>query len=263
MTAPVTIDRASYEAAVAQLRARIVAYSAAVWANATLTDEMIGRLVGVFAPAVQAAQLQVANLTSVYLASTTATTPMPVDDIVTLGRGTPNDVVYSRPVITARTLVSKGKPIDEAFDAGYRRLESLATTDLQMAKVRQADASLAHAGVTHYRRVPKGAGTCAMCIIASTKRYNVGTLAPIHPGCDCGVEAIPAGFDLDDVLDVDLLNTTHAKVEDFQGVQDRGGRAVDYRKLIITKEHGEIGPLVTWKGDHFDSPADIPVDLDA
>lgn len=263
MTAPVTIDRASYETAVAALRARIVAYAAAVWATATLTDEMVSRLVDVFAPAVMAAQLQVANLTSVYLAAATATTPLPVNDIVALGRGMPSDVVYSRPVITARTLISKGKTANEAFDAGYRRLESLATTDLQMAKVRQADASLAHAGVTHYRRVPKGAGTCAMCLIASTKRYNTGNLAPIHPGCDCGVDVIPAGLDLDDVLDVDLLNATHAKVDEFAGVADRGGRAVDYRKLIITKEHGEIGPLVTWKGDHFDSPADIsPVDLD-
>ena len=262
MTAPVTIDRSSYEAAVAALRAQIVAYASAVWATASLSDAMILRLVEFVAPAVQAAALQTANLTSVYLAAVTNTDPLPVDDIVTLGRGTPPEVVYARPVITARTAVARGKPIAEAFDAGYRRLESLATTDMQMAKVRQADASLAYAGVTHYRRVPKGAGTCAMCLIASTKRYNTGDLMEIHPGCDCGVEPIESGLDLDDVLDEGLLEATHAKVKEFTGIEDRGGRAVDYRKLIITQDHGEIGPLLAWKGDHFDGPMDI-VDLDA
>lgn len=266
MTAPVQIDRASYEAAVAQLRAQIVAYSRAVWATATLTDETVGRLVGVFAPAVRAAQLQVANLTSVYLAAVTNTEPVPVFDAVLEGRGTPPDVVYSRPVIQARTLVSKGKTVDEAFAAGGRRLESLATTDLQMAKIRQADESLKAAGVTKYRRVTKGPGSCALCIIASTQEYRTGKLAPIHPGCSCSVEPLIGGFTVEQEIEaLDLLEATHAKVEEFTGISDRGGRAVDYRKLIITREHGEIGPLLAWKGDHFTSEADLnlsPVDLD-
>lgn len=259
MTAPTAerIDRSAYERAVAQTRAQIVAYGAAFWASATLTDATVAALTGVFAPAVEAAQLQVAALTSVYLAGVTDTAPLPVDDVASLGRGVPNDVVYARPVITARALVAEGKPLMEAFSAGARRLESLATTDIQMAKVRQADRSLAHAGVTHYRRVPKGAETCAMCLIASTKRYNVGKLAPIHPGCDCGVDVIPDGQDLDDVLDVDLLNTTHAKVKEFTGVEDRGGKAVDYRKLLVEREHGEIGRVIGWKGQDFTGPTDI------
>lgn len=258
MTAPTTerIDRASYEAAVASVRAGIVAYAASFWASATLTDQTVDALTGGFAPAVEAAQLQVAALTSVYLAGATGTEPLPVGEVASLGRGVPNDVVYARPVITARALVAEGKPLVEAFRAGGRRLESLATTDIQMAKVRQADRSMAHAGVTHYRRVPRGAGTCAMCLIASTKRYNVGTLMEIHPGCDCDVDVLPDGEDLDDVLDVDLLNATHAKVKEFTGIEDRGGKAVDYRKLVITRDHGEIGPLVAWKGDHFEGPMD-------
>lgn len=260
MTAP-TITSSGYTAAVAELRARLVAYAAAVWGTATLTDETITRLVEYVGPAVIAAQLQVANLTSVYLAAQTGTSPLPVSDVVAQGRGIPVRDEFARPVITARTAISQGKTLDQALRAGGRRLESLATTDIQMAKTRQADASLAHAGVEHYRRVPKGAGTCAMCLIASTQRYKVGTLSPIHPGCDCGVDVIPAGMDLEEVLDVNLLNTTHAKVEAFAGVQDRGGRAVDYRKLIVEREHGEIGPLLTWKGDHFDTGF-APVNLD-
>lgn len=229
-----------------------------MWATATLTDETVERLIEVFAPAVVAAQTQVANLASVYFGAVTGTPPLPVDDIVTLGRGVPNDIVYARPVITARSLVAQGKPLVEAFEAGGRRLESIAVTDLQMAKVRQADLSLQYAGVKHFRRVPKGSETCAMCLIASTKRYNVGTLAPIHPGCDCGVDIIPPGHDLDEVLDVDLLNTTHAKVKQFSGVEDRGGKAVDYRKLIVEHDHGEIGRVLGWKDQKFTGPTEIP-----
>lgn len=257
MTTPVTIDRSSYEAAVAQLRAQLVAYLQAFWATADLTDDTIVRLLETVVPVVQAGQLQVANLTSVYLAAATGTEPIAVLDTITQGRGVSPEVVYSRPVVNARTLVAQGKPFTEALTAGGRRLESLGTTDLQMAKVRQADTSLSRAGVKHYRRVPKGAGTCAMCLIASTKRYNVGKLAPIHPGCDCGVDVIPPGQALDDVLDVNLLNATHAKVQEFTNIRDRGGRATDYRKLIITHQHGEIGPVLSWRGDHFDSPANL------
>lgn len=266
MTAPVTVDRASYEAAVAQLRAQIVAYGAAVWATASLTDVMVSRLVEVFAPVVQAAQMQVANLTSVYLAAVTNTEPLPVLDTVTQGRGTPPEIVYSRPVIQARSLVSKGKTVDEAFAAGGRRLESLATTDLQMAKTLQADQSLQAAGQQYYRRVPKGAETCALCLIASTQQYKTGKLMPIHPGCDCGVDVLPDGLDLDQELEaLDLLEATHAKVEEFTGISDRSGRAVDYRKLLIEHEHGELGSVLGWRDQKFTSAADLnisPVNLD-
>lgn len=256
-----------YEAAVADVRARLAAYAAAVWAGIQFTDAAMETLVALIVPKVLAGQLRVANLTSAYFARATGTAPAAVAEAVTLGRGIAPELVYERPIITTRTAVSQGKPVAAAKEAGARRLESLVTTDLQMAKIRQADTSLAHAGVQYYRRVPKGAGTCALCLIASTQRYKTGKLSPIHPGCDCGVDVIPAGNDFE-VETNELLEATHAKVEEFAGIADRGGRAVDYRKLIVTHEHGEIGSVLAWKGDHFDSPADIPdmpsvVNLDA
>lgn len=267
MTAPQP-NFQQYEAAVADVRARLAAYAAAVWASIEFTDAAMAALVATIVPKVLAGQFRVANLTSAYFARATGSAPLPVAQLVTQGRQIAPELVYERPIITTRTAVSQGKSVAAAKEAGARRLESLVTTDLQMAKTRQADRSLAHAGVTHYRRVPKGAGTCAMCLIASTKRYNRGNLMELHPGCDCNIDVIPAGMDLDEVLAEELLLATHEKVEAFAGVKDRGGRAVDYRKLIITHEHGEIGPLLSWRGDHFDSPADIPalpsvVNLDA
>ena len=246
---------ASYEAAVSQVRAQVLLYAAAIWANTSLSDASVAALVAVFAPAVEAAQLQVANLTSVFLAGRTGTAPSPVLPDVVSRRGVPPEVVYARPVITARTLVSQGKPFDVAMDAGFRRLESIAATDVQLAKTLQADRSLLDAEVTFYRRVPKGTETCAMCLIASTQRYQTGKLLPIHNGCDCGVDV----YNDDAETDLDaLLEATHAKVQEFTEIADRGGREVDYRKLLITHEHGELGQVLGWHDQKFTGPNDIP-----
>lgn len=272
----------AYEASVAAVRAQMVAYAASVWTSGDFTDAGMSRLVQFMVPKVRAGQMRVANLTSAYFARATGTQPLPVSDAVTAGRGIPPELEYQRPIITTRTVIAraKSKPaepvqakpavpaqptsdeprdiVQEAKDAGGRRLESLVTTDLQMAKVRQADLSLDHAGVTYYRRVPKGTHTCAMCLIASTQKYKTGNLLAIHPGCDCGVDVLPNGEDLDDVIDEALLAATHQKVKEFAGISDRGGRKVDYRKLLVEHEHGELGAVLGWRDQKFTSAKKIP-----
>lgn len=295
MTRPPTPAADAYAKALADVRKRVLGFATAAWNAATsksapggqfgqpALDSFVTRVV----PVVSAGQQRVANLTSAHIAATTGTKPVKVDtQQVTGGRGVPPTRVYARPMIVARSTVKEladpapapsglrflddeelgpgglivtEDPVAEAIKRGGLRLEQLVSTDLQMATIRQADESLQAAGITRYRRVPRGAHTCALCLIASTQTYKVGTLLPIHPGCDCGVEQIPEGLDLDDLVDTTkLLNATHAKVKDFTGVEDRGGRAVDYRKLLVTHEHGEIGEILAWNGQKFTSAADIP-----
>lgn len=250
----------AYTLAVASVRAGIVRYAQAAWALAGVDDESMAALVARIVPAVLAAQMQVANLTAVFLGQAAGGRPAPVvRELVTGGRRLDPVRVYQRPVITARTALAQSKSFDEAKTVGGHRLESLVTTDLQLAKTRQADRSLIASGAEFYRRVPKGESTCALCLIAATQPYTVGELLPIHPGCDCGVEALPPGVNLDDQLDADrLLEATHAKVEEFTGVSDRAGRAPDYRKLLITHEHGELGPVLGWRGEQFTGPRGLP-----
>jgi hypothetical protein len=97
-----------------------------------------------------------------------------------------------------------------------------------------------------------------MCTIASTQRYHVADLSPIHPGCDCVVEAIFGPVDR--VIDPQLLEQVHAAVLDLTGVVDRGGRAVDYRHIMtqITHTHGELGQMLARPGDRFTGPRSIP-----
>jgi hypothetical protein len=182
-----------------------------------------------------------------------------------LRRGVDPLAVYERPVIKTRAVlaqqIARGQVVDldAARAQGENRLESLLTTDLQLAKRQQAQHSLVAAERTYYRRVPRASGACAMCLIASTQKYKVEKLLPIHPGCQCGVEALAPGADLDrDFNATELLEATHAKVKEFTGIADRGGRAPDYRKLLITREHGELGDVIAYRNYKFTGPKDIP-----
>jgi len=83
-------------------------------------------------------------------------------------------------------------------------------------------------------------------VVASTQRYYRGDLLPIHPGCDCGVQPLPPGLAVNQVIDEDLLEQVHQVTADRLGVSDRSGRTPDYRKLLTVSEHGEYGPTLSW-----------------
>ena len=80
---------------------------------------------------------------------------------------------------------------------------------------------------------------------------------PIHPGCDCSVDRVDANFDPGQVIDPSTLEGTHGQVAEFAGIADRGGRAPDYRELIVTSENGELGPVLRWRNQNFTGPADL------
>lgn len=185
---------------------------------------------------------------------------IPRDALATaaLRNGADFDEVYSRPFVDLYTALSKGKTMTEAIDAGAFRARSLATTEIQLAR---RDAGLrARNGndrIVGYIRTLTGRENCALCYVASTQRYRRGDLMPIHPGCDCGEQPIYGTSDPGQVIDEQLLEATHQAVEERFGFSDRGGRAIDYR-LIEVRDHGELGPLLTVRGQHFDGPDSIP-----
>jgi len=183
---PPATSRESYERAVQEVVRGALAFVNARWGEAQFTDAAMVAFVDDVVPVVLAAQQQVAALTSVHLAHLTGIDPLPVPATL-YERGVAPEAVYQRPIVAARRALAEGKSVAQARLAGERRLESLVRTDIQMAKVRQADRVMRAAGVRFYKRVPKGAATCALCLIASTQRYKVGKLLPIHPGC------VPAG----------------------------------------------------------------------
>lgn len=211
--------------------------------------------------------------------------PISIPDADVLGRLPDIDLypVYQRPIVTIWAELAKAPParvldaeldaapdpvdvegsMTKAVDKGAKRLASMVDMDLQQAQSRAARAAMQalgdRRGPLHWRRVLVGEENCALCTIASTQKYSLDVLKPVHPGCDCQVRPVFPGQD--DPDDDNLLESAHAAVEELTGVSDRGGRAPDYRKIILsmTKEHSELPvPLLARPQDRFATAKDIP-----
>lgn len=217
-------------------------------------------------PIILAGERQIAKLTTAYLTQLykevdASAGRVAVDFDAVTGkslRGVDPEEVYRRPFIDAWTALSNGESLDSAVDAGSHRLETILKTDLQLARthtVREVADDMPKFEYTV--RELQGEYDCALCMIAATQRYHKRDLAPIHPGCDCLVKTVTAEYDPGQVIDEERLEQIHDAVEAAIGTFDRGGRAVDYRKIIIANEHGEIGPVLGYRGQRFTGPDDI------
>ncbi|WP_369147035.1 hypothetical protein [Streptomyces sp. R44] len=215
-----------------------------------------------------AGQRQVAALTTTYLetlyreiADETSRVNLDLDTVTGRAlRGVNPEEVYRRPFVEIWTALGNGTDFDKALKLGTDRLDDIAKTDLQLARTHTVRAVTAdQPGVEYTVRELQGEYDCALCMIAATQRYHKRDLAPIHPGCDCLVKTVRADYDPGQVLDPDRLDRIHELVEEALGESDRGGRAVDYRKIIIANEHGEIGPVLGYRGQRFTGPDDIPL----
>lgn len=167
------------------------------------------------------------------------------------------ETVYSRPFVDMRTQLAKGETFSNALEAGARRSQSLAQTEAQLAR---RNASLVarkkNDNIVGYLRVLSGSENCALCYVASTQRYNSGDLMPIHPGCDCGELPIYGDTDVGQVIDQQRLDAAHEQVRERLGGFDAGGREPDYRN-IMTREHGELGPVLAVRGQKFTGPKNL------
>lgn len=278
-----------YAQATQAVRARVLGYLGTLFdalGNYHSPDTFVPAAVA----AVDGGQRTVAALTTAHLSqlygtlagSSPAPATVPIghltDQVV---RGVPAAEVYRRPFVTLWTDLAGGKPFDAAWAAAGRRLDTLVATDLQLATTHTARTVLEQQQqVVGYRRVLTGDHHCGLCILASTQRYHVADLMPIHPNCQCVVAPIlgdrdpgryvntavltggnpliqtPHGVDIyhgDDTIDVgDLLPSVHQAMRDRFGKSSASGTGrFDYRHIILTREHGELGPVLTVKDQHF------------
>lgn len=176
--------------------------------------------------------------------------------------GTPPEIVYSRPFAEVWNALSKGHSLQEAIEMGADRLRQLIETDIQLSHTNTSKNILnKRQDVMGFRRVPTGAFTCALCLIASTQRYHKFNLMPIHPGCDCRVAPVIDTEGVSQVLDPQLLEDIHKAIEDQFGFSPRDARGIDFRKIVITRQHGEYGPLLARAGDRFTGPHDLSLKI--
>lgn len=245
----------AYDSQVHAIRQQITAFGQAYWDSlphyrASAVEDMIQAIT----PRVTAGQLRIADLTRAYLAQCArelgwkVVLPSIDQDEIRGARGVDPRVVYRRPAVDVYTALAAGKPLPQAAAEGRLRLTQLIGGDMQLAKVHASRQSMRGypAEGQFYRRVLTGRENCALCVVASTQRYYRDDLMPIHPGCDCGVQPLPPGLAVNQVIDEDLLEQVHQITADRLGVSDRGGRNPDYRKLLTVSEHGEYGPTLSW-----------------
>lgn len=253
-----------------QLRAGVIDTVSQLWNQLTSwRDDDADTFAKQAAAVVEGGQRAVASLTDVYLATLLGdmlgadVAPVGVDpDLVTGAvRGVDPERVYRRPFEQIWTDLHNGKPLTGAVEAGERRARLLGETDLQLTKTRTArEVMSSREDIVAYRRVLNGAGNCGLCVLASTQRYHKRDLLPIHPGCDCGVAPLIGREDPGQVIDQALLDEAHAAIEERFGTFDAGGRAPDYRKVLLVREHGELGPVLTVRSHKFTGADGLNVD---
>lgn len=243
----------AYVAQVKAIRVRAEAFALARFTAGEHRDADMERFIAAVVPVILAGRRQVSALTDAYLSrllSVRSLGPIDTDAL----RGVDAREVYARPYQTVWTKLSEGLTYDAAVSAGAARLTDIALADLQLAKTHTTRAVYQSAGVERYVRTLTGSKNCALCYLASTQTYSSGDLLPIHPGCDCGTRPVGAG----DRAAMDRnLTQTHEAVEDRLGVSDSGGRKPDYRKVLIVREHGELGPVLAVRDQHFTGPGAI------
>lgn len=281
---------AAYLTATAALRSRLLAIVAAAFAaQGDYRDAAAAAFAAQVVPIVQAAQQTMASLTSAYLAhmvsavagGTAAPLGIPAESVSNL-RGVDPSEVYQRPYVQVWTDLSNGKDFPTAVEAGARRAASLAATDLQLAGTHAAQEVMRDdRRIVGYRRVlTNSLHHCGLCVVASSVRYHKSDLLPIHPGCSCAVAPILGHgdpgrtidsailkegateqaigsqglkfFSHDDVIEVgDLLTEAHDAVRDTFGHAAADAHQIDYRKVILVRQHGEIGPTLTVADHNF------------
>lgn len=191
----------------------------------------------------------------------------PTDYIGAKLRGKPIEQVYSRAVYEIEDRLDAGDSFEDAVDFGLHRVTQNAVTDLQLAKthatreyVTQLQDRVRVKVGTMRTLSPTKPDHCALCILASTQIYHKpGTLMEIHPGCGCG-QRIVFEDELDDRLDE--MNRDYTAVheairrdlgEDYQ-VSDAWSGDEMYKNIVITHEHGELGPILGVRGQRYEGP---------
>ncbi len=160
--------------------------------------------------------------------------------------------VYSRPSSQFVYALSQGGTVEEAEQAAGGRLEQIATTDVVLAdrdethRIYQAESK-----IIGFRRVihPElsRTGTCGLCLVASQRLYHRNDLLDIHDGDNCTQMPVIKGDDPGFRLNQDDLGKLYAAAGSKYNSDLLNTR-------ITIKEHGELGPVLVKKGDHFRTP---------
>lgn len=181
----------------------------------------------------------------------------------------PGPGILERPSASKVELYSRPRR-ERSMAAQLSKLSTLAVTDLQLAKTRtlysafDEDQEVNRNPIKIYKRVTESEKPCALCIIASDQVYFTTDLMPIHDNCECDV-VLADGDDLDEhkakyhhIGWVQSLLDTGDNVKAIQTLADEDADASEYHNLVAIRQHGDLGPVLTWSDHKFTGPKDLP-----
>lgn len=186
----------------------------------------------------------------------------PTDRTKVTGAATRNGAdpseVYARPFKPIWQGVGRGLSVDESLSHGVSRLSNTFNLDIErVADLVSIERFANEEKIVGHKRVLTGVRNCALCIVASTQLYRKSELKPIHPGCKCRTVPVISFENPNHILDGDLLEQVHSGVQKQFGISARDAREIDYRKILVTRQHGEYGPTLTYARYHFTGPGGL------
>lgn len=261
-----------------QIRAAIGNQAEALWAEfGGLGDVQLASWLEQIVPTVQGAQLAAGNLMAGYLRTFLETASgrpfdpagLNIENLIAEARnGTTALDVYTRPVIEARTLVSRGVPLGDALKRAGQRVATTAQTDVALTHRDTAHAVLSNEpDVKGFERVLTGR-SCLFCAAASTQRYWIGDLMPLHANCDCTVAPIWGKQDPGRIINRDRYQALRSLGDQYWnrgGYIDEEGNVFTVKDgettpapfQVAVEEHGELGPVLVDPDHHFTGPDEV------
>ena len=223
-------------------------------------SKKIGPWASELASLIQGFQSQAASGTDAYLTELASEmtgrkySPAGTIKVTDLRNGANPVEVYGRVADTYRYQTSLGKEPTAALQIAATRAEILAETDIALAARAQARKFMVVKNVEGWRRVihPEltRSGTCGLCIVAADRIYHRSELMPIHDRCVCTVSPVINGVDPGYSLNRSDLQALYKLVGGTQAKQLSNAR-------IAVHHHGELGPVLTVRGQHFRSASDV------
>jgi hypothetical protein len=207
--------------------------------------------------------LLAAGLAAQYLAVTSSliagqALPAPTLLLPPLRNGVDMEQVFARPAKLFRRLRAKGVDPQTAFARAMALASQITDTNVTLAQREAYQQTLKRlervAGVTGYRRIvhPELArtGSCGLCIVASDQVYHSSQLLPIHGNCNCTVLPVMGILDPGSSLNNTTLTDFYAAAGGNLSEQLKGVR-------VMVNDHGEYGPVLSYRGQNFTGPDDI------
>lgn len=221
------------------------------------SDRLVAEMAAGVADHVLTGQKGVASLTDAYLTRVTSMvagqTLSPAGVAPDLSRSLRTGQadlgeVYVRLGADFRWRRSEGLDETAARAATTTRARVMSDTDMALAFRRQVVDFNKARGVLRYRRVLRSEQPCGLCAAASDRLYTRGDLLPIHGRCRCGVIPVTHATDPGSTLTNDDLPALY---------EAAGGTSGAKLKNVRVVQHGELGPVLTVRGQHFRGPLEV------